>query len=290
MTYIDETPFHQIGKGEQSVIKTNLALSHNKAKQASTLLIEEPENHLSHTNLNRLIKTIKDNCQEKQIIITTHSSFVANKLGLKDLLLLNNKNILKLNELSNETYSFFEKLSGYDTLRLILCKKAILVEGDSDELIIQKAYKTRHNKMPIDDGIEVISVGTSFLRFLEIAEKLDIITCVVTDNDGDIDALELKYNNYLKNNKKENIKICYDSKIAVGGLKIGGEPFNYNTLEPNLVRENNLAVLNAILEKDYKTIDELHIHMKRNKTDCALKIFLTERPINFPQYILDSIE
>ena len=165
-TYLDDIPFHFIGRGEQSIVKTNLALAHNKAQEANVILIEEPENHLSHTKLNQLIKTVKDSCDNKQIIVTTHSSFVANKLGLGDLILLNNKMTLKLNELSPETKSFFEKIAGYDTLRLMLCDKAILVEGDSDELVVQKAYQTQNKgKLPIEDCIEVISVGVSFLRF-----------------------------------------------------------------------------------------------------------------------------
>ena len=64
-------------------------------------------------------------------------------------------------------------MSGYDTLRLILCKKAILVEGDSDELVVQRAYMDIHNgRLPIQDGIDVITVGLSFLRFLEVATIL----------------------------------------------------------------------------------------------------------------------
>lgn len=43
MTYLNEIPFHFIGKGEQSIVKTNLALAHEKAKEASVVLIEEPE-------------------------------------------------------------------------------------------------------------------------------------------------------------------------------------------------------------------------------------------------------
>ena len=172
-TYLDNIPFHFIGKGEQSIVKTNLALAHNKTKEASVILLEEPENHLSHTKLNQLIKTIKDGNESKQVIVTTHSSFVANKLGLSDLILLNDKKTMKLDALSPDTKTFFEKIAGYDTLRLMLCKKAILVEGDSDELIVQKAYQDQNKgRLPIEDEIEVISVGVSFLRFLEVAEKL----------------------------------------------------------------------------------------------------------------------
>ena len=83
MTYLDKIPFNYIGKGEQCIVKTKLALAHKKAKEASIILMEEPENHLSYSKLNELIAAIKEHCKEKQIIISTHSSFVANKLGLK---------------------------------------------------------------------------------------------------------------------------------------------------------------------------------------------------------------
>src|SRR5690606_22707311 len=148
----------------------------------------------------------KENSENKQIIITTHSSFVANKLGLKDLILLNDRKALTLDDLSKDTRGFFEKISGYDTLRLILCEKAILVEGDSDELIVQNAYLEEQGVLPIENCVEVISVGVSLLRLLEMAEKLNKTVSVVTDNDGDIEAMEKKYEASLGVKAKENIR------------------------------------------------------------------------------------
>lgn len=290
ITYLDNVPFHYIGKGEQCIVKTKLALGHKKAKEANLILLEEPENHLSHTKLNELVYDIKTKSGEKQILISTHSSFVANKLGLNHLILLNNKKTLKLDDLSDDSKRFFEKLSGYNTLRLLLCKKAILVEGDSDELIVQKAYRIKNNgKLPIQNGIDVISVGTSFLRFLEIAEKINKMVIVVTDNDGDVEALKVKYENYLGKNKKENIKICFDEMIDKGDYKIGKKPFNYNTLEPKILKVNGKDKLNIIFEKKYENVDDLHKYMKTNKTECAIKIFDTEEEIIIPEYILESI-
>lgn len=52
MTYLNNVPFHQIGKGEQCIIKTNLALGHDRSQEANLILLEEPENHLSHSKLN----------------------------------------------------------------------------------------------------------------------------------------------------------------------------------------------------------------------------------------------
>lgn len=286
MTYLDNIPFHYIGKGEQSIIKTSLALSHRKSKEASLLLIEEPENHLSHTRLNELTNRILNANNEKQIVVSTHSSFVANKLGLNSLLFLNDSRCTRLNDLSPETKSFFLKLAGYDTLRMILCKKAILVEGDSDELIVQKAYLKKKGKLPIEDGVDVISVGTSFLRFLEIAEKISKPVAVVTDNDGNIEAVNKKYTNYLGANKKMKIDIHFDSVVDPTESL---ENFNYNTLEPKLLKANNRALFNKIFKTSYKTDDELRAYMKNNKTTCAFAIFDTSEEINFPEYITNAV-
>lgn len=289
LTYVEDVPFQHIGKGEQSIVKTKLALEHKKSKEANIILLEEPENHLSHTKLNQLIKEVHDKCSEKQILISTHSSFVANKLGLENLILLNDKKQLRLNSLKKPTQDFFEKIPGYDTLRMILCKKAILVEGDCDELLVQKAYMLKNSgKLPIEDGIDVISVGTTFLRFLEIAEKIQKPVVVVTDNDGSVSSLKNKYENYLGAKAKTFIKICFDEIEDAGYLRIGDKPFNYNTLEPKFLKANSVQKINVILGTS-KTEEELHLFMKANKTDCALKIFDTTEQINFPQYINDAV-
>lgn len=285
MTYLENVPFHYIGKGEQSIVKTKLALAHKKAKEASLILLEEPENHLSHAKLNQLINYLKNDSLDKQIIVSTHSSFVANKLGLDSLILLHSQRTTRLNDLNSDTKEFFEKLSGYDTLRLVLCNKAILVEGDSDELVIQKAYMKANGKLPIEDGVDVISVGTSFLRFLEIAEKLQKRITVATDNDGDVEAVKKKYANYIGSNAKEYITICYDDVVDEGSI----DGFNYNTLEPKLFKSNGLTSMNSILETAFTSEDDLMVYMKANKTGCALKIFDYSGDIKFPEYITKAI-
>ncbi|WP_128824106.1 AAA family ATPase [Brachyspira hampsonii] len=112
LTYIDDIPFQYIGKGEQCYIKTNLALLDNKAQDASLILLEEPESHLSHSKLNSLLDKIKYNIsnvsnKNKQIIITTHSSFVANKMLLKNIIMINYENSIHFTDLKEKTFKFF---------------------------------------------------------------------------------------------------------------------------------------------------------------------------------------
>ena len=156
---------------------------------------------------------------------------------------------------------------------------------------MQKAYMVLNNGvLPIEKGIDVISVGTSFLRFLEIPEKIKKPVAVVTDNDGDIDALKKKYSSYIGKNKKEHIKICFDDKVDTGNLMISGTPFNYNTLEPKLLKDNSIDKLNDIFETSFETKNKLLKYMKNNKTEGALKIFCTDKGIDFPDYILRAIK
>ena len=285
MTYLEGIPFHQIGKGEQCLIKTNLALAHNKAKESNLILIEEPENHLSHTKLNQFIKSITEKCNGKQIVITTHSSFVANKLNLKNLILLNNnKETGSLTSLKKEIYEFFERLPGYETLRMILCSKAILVEGPSDELIVQRAYIDKHKKgLPIENEVDVISVGLTFLNFLEVANIIKKQVAVVTDNDGEYDTkITKKYKDF---EKVSTIKIFADNRNEL------------RTLEPQLVDANkgDLNLLCEILEIDnatYDTGDKISDYMMKpaNKVPCALKIFNSAKSIQYPEYINKVID
>lgn len=288
ITCIDRVPFQYIGKGEQSLAKIAIALAHKKAQQANVLLIEEPENHLSHSRLNLLIELLLKDREEKQIIVTTHSSFVANKADLKHLIMLHEGKTVRFDDLDPDTTGFFQKLAGYDTLRLLLCKKAILVEGDSDELVVQKAYYDKHGKLPISDAIDVISVGISFLRFLEIADKLGKPVAVVTDNDGNVEALKKKYAKYLGENAKGHIKICFDPNVDTR-TELYEKKFNFNTLEPKMLEVNGRQKLDEILGSSFTSDDELLRYMKANKTECALKIFNTNKYIVFPAYISEAI-
>ena len=280
ITEFDSIPYSNAGRGLQCLLKTELALNNINTNKDKIILIEEPENHLSYSNMNNLINILQENSNKEssQIIISTHSSFVLNKLGLENLILLSNKKSSKITNLSSGTEKYFKAVSGYDTLRVLLCDKAILVEGPSDELIIDK-----YGKLPIFNGIDIISVGTSFLRFLELGDKLDLNLYVVTDNDGDVEALMRKYKDYEYN---EKIKIYYDEKTYSGDM----DKFNYNTLEPCILRANDLKTLNSIFNTNKTDSDSILKYMEKNKTNCAVSIFESESKIQYPEYINRVIE
>lgn len=104
VTQLNDIPFGYIGKGAQCILKTELALTNKKAQNAQIILLEEPESHLSFSKLNQLVSAIESKYEDKQIIISTHSSYVANKLGLENLLLLENHRVTRISDLPSSVF------------------------------------------------------------------------------------------------------------------------------------------------------------------------------------------
>lgn len=271
--HLDDIPMPLVGKGEQNSVKIKLAME--ESAECHLFLIEEAENHLSFSNLNVLIKHISDKRADRQLLITTHSSFVLNKLGLESVLLFANGKTLSLQSLKKDTKDYFLKLPGYDTLRLILADRAVLVEGPSDELIVQKAFLMKYRMMPLEVDVDVISVSSlAFKRFLDIALVLDANVDVVTDNDGDTEKLKMKYADY---DGKDNIAVYYDDDLSCP------------TLEPQILKANGRDLVNSILGKSYATDEDLLKYMSDNKTECALKFFETATAWSVPKYISNVV-
>lgn len=282
---VDNIPFDNIGFGSRNSMKIELALRNNK-DTVSTLIIEEPENNLSYTNMAKLIFKIAEKNNDKQIFIATHSSYIANKLDLQNIHIVHNGDVNSLKNLDKDTTNYFKKLPGFDTLRVILANKVILVEGPADDLIIQRAYKDNYNKLPINDGIDVIAVNSlAFKRYCDIAILVNKEIIIVTDNDGNIDKnIKKKYDGYIE---KSNIRICYEKDE------------NLNTLEPSIIAANTI---NGKISEDFiegisknesmkgKTKEEIQDFMEQNKSEWSMRIFDYEKKIKYPQYILDAIK
>lgn len=274
--YIDGIPFEYIGKGDQNILKTVFAVQNKKAKQ-TILLIEEPENHLSFPNMRMLLDKLNTITENQQLFISTHNSYILNKLQLDNLLLLTERKVMRMNELPVETVKYFQKLPSYNTLRFILSEKVILVEGPADELIVSKCFiDDNDGKSPLDCGIDIISVnGLAFKRFLDISKLLEIETFVITDNDGNYERnVKNKYEDY----QESYIHIC------------ASENNELNTLESQfLYQSSNYEKLQKVLNKELLSKEQLNEFMKNNKADWALKVYLDQSErFDYPEYILNA--
>lgn len=272
--HVGDVPFALSGQGQQAAIKVALAMNRS-AESTAYVLVEEPENHLSHTSLTRLISRIETLAGNRQVFITTHSSYVLNRLGLDKLRLLNAGKPTSFSAISPETVRYFQRLSGFDTLRIVLASNLVLVEGPSDEMLFTRAFGDKHAKAPMDAGIDVLAMaGVSLARALEFSAALDRRVAGIRDNDGQpATHWEEKVAEHLQPGKRQ--------------LFIGNSS-NGNTLEPQLFKVNDETVLRAILSLTDPATSMVD-WMTEHKTESALRIAESPDRIVFPDYLMKAI-
>ncbi|OLT55274.1 ATP-dependent endonuclease [Corynebacterium sp. CNJ-954] len=272
--HVDGTPFTMSGQGQQASIKVALAMK-RRAESARTVLIEEPETHLAYGRLQKLLERVAALAGEsQQLFVTTHSSFVLNRLGLHKLICLHGDTATHLTDLSKDTVSYFKHLSGYDTLRLVLASRLVLVEGPSDEMVFKRGYADRFGKPPEAGGIDVISMnGITFKRALELCTRLNRDVVALQDNDGTpATDITSELSEYLSDKRKMYI----------------GEPTLGKTLEPQLITANGVDNMRKILK--LRPQDNPETWMPNHKTEGALRILQTKEPVAMPVYIQQAIE
>lgn len=274
--HVAKLPFPMAGQGQQAAMKIALAMS-REAKKARVAMVEEPENHLSHTSLNTLLKRIEDLAgEEQQLLVTTHSSYVLNRLGLDGLRLVSGGTVAKFSMLTEDTIKYFKKLPGYDTLRMALADKFVLVEGPSDEILFERFYKDVTGHRPIEDGIDVFSMrGLSLNRCLEVAKLLDKHCAVLRDNDG-----------------KDPDEITEALGALVDGTRrkvFIGYPAHGRTLEPQILNNNpDGEKMRRILKVTDRA--DLETWMTNAKTEAALRIADSDEDLTPPPYFTEAIE
>jgi putative ATP-dependent endonuclease of the OLD family len=264
------------GKGIQCFIKTKFALS-KTVENLDLILLEEPENHLSHINMKKLIREI-DGTSKKQIIISTHSNLISTRLNLRNSILLNcnSTDAVPLSSIDEETANFFIKAPDNNILEFVLSKKVILVEGDAEFILMESFFKTVKNADIECSDIHVISVdGTSFKRYLEIAKVLKIKTAVIRDNDGDyqtncVDRFE-DFSSY------DFIKVFSETDSAL------------STFEKSLYYKNE-EVCDQLFSPGRRSLTPLE-YMLKNKAEASFQILDKKaKEVIVPEYIKSAIE
>lgn len=126
MIYEDEISIDNKGTGRQIFIKTDFALEH-AGSNVDVILLEEPETHLSHVNLKKLIQKIAKT-QAGQIFIATHNSLISTRLELNNVIILHcdgEKRPVTLKSLNLETAAYFKKTPPASITEFVLSRKTI---------------------------------------------------------------------------------------------------------------------------------------------------------------------
>lgn len=268
------------GKGKQCFIKTNFAINkNNSVKPIEMVLLEEPENHLSHVNMKKLIKGIEEALASnpKQLFITTHNSLISSRLNLQKAILLSPETTkpLKLNKLDENTAKFFMKAPDNNVLEYIMSKKVILVEGDAEFILMEKFFVKITGKFPEEENVHIISVnGTSFKRYIEIANELKIKTAVLRDNDGD-------YQKYcvtsFEGYTSDDCKVFFETDNTLRTFEIA-------------MYQSNKDIYDATFKDKRKTLS-VQDYILSNKAESAfIFLELAGEEFTIPKYIQDAIQ
>lgn len=283
-----ESYLYQRGLGYRNLVYIYLLFEFFKGdKNALNLCcIEEPEAHLSVNNLrfatDFIYKSTQKGGSSLQTLISSHSPQIINKLELTNVIVLSGNDAIHLTDSQKYLTNYLRKRPNFDILKLLLSNKTVLVEGTTEEMLIN-AILYRDNKNV--SSLEVISIEqTGFTTFMDVwlqvnkgntKKKLSII------RDYDMnDATKEIHAKYDTDN--DNIRVRTTTKY---------------TLEDDLAEaDGNLDRLNTLFKKKCKTSDEMAEFLKKSKAERMLKIadsILDEEnkdPIKLPKHIQEALD
>ena len=279
--YEDSIALENKGSGMSSLIKTQIALDKSK-NNLDIVSIEEPDNHLCHTTLLKMLSEIEKRQSDSQIIITTHNNLIASRLNLKNVIWITDNEAKSLDNISEDDANFFIKADNNNFLQILLSKKAILVEGATEFLLLPKIYQQITGRTIEDDEINIISCnGISYFRYLNVVNDANKKIMVLTDNDNKNTIIEETIN---YNNEHRHQHIFLDSNTDNWTWEKCFYALNQEALDSLIEVDENASYL--FHEKDYgKVLGKI----LNNKVDTAYAMLNSEFNFVIPQYIQDAI-
>ena len=254
-------PIEHKGKGQKCFVKANFALS-KKKNGHNVVLIEEPENHLSHIKMKQLIQEI-GSTNSRQLIITTHNPLICSRLDLRNVQILseNSNKTMDLKQVPENVAEYFIKSPNGNLLEFVLSSKCILVEGDSEFILIEAFFEKFKLKKAHECGVNIVSVnGTGFKNYMHIAKVTGAKVAVIRDNDKNIQEICIDRYSELVSDK---IKVFYDKSNSRATFEI-------------CLYEDNKTICDELFGPSRKTLS-VQEYMLSSKTEAAYELLLNSR-------------
>ncbi|MBO4858436.1 MAG: AAA family ATPase [Treponema sp.] len=162
-----KTDIQRKGDGIKSLIAISL-VNHMALEQSDKsifLAIEEPESHLHPGAIHRLNTIIDDICKNQQVIITTHSPVLIDRICIGNNILVNKNKASPASNIKDIRNTIGVDVSD----NLTNTRFVLLVEGKSDERIIRKwlSYDTEIKQMLDNSILSITSLsGGNNLAYL----------------------------------------------------------------------------------------------------------------------------
>ena len=241
------------GLGSLNLLYMAAELLHLKEKKTGLklTLIEELEAHLHPQYQLRMIDFIEKNQNEYgQFILTTHSTTLASKIELENLIVCQKNNGVfpmghEHTQLEEGDYQFLKRFLDATKANLFFARGVIIVEGDAENLLIPTIAEIIDRPL-YEYGVSVVNVGsTAFKRYAKIflrkdrdekkykKEWLDIPVSIVTD----LDIRSIEYYNEM--DEKDRPTYYQFTEEALEELKDYSDQFNFKGIESEIYTSIN---------------------------------------------------
>ena len=204
-----------------------LLLNHDDYGGLRLLLVEELEAHLHPQAQLRLMNYLQSeyNDSDIQIIISTHSTILASKINIKNIILLKNEQAYDLGigktKLEKGDYLFLQRFLDVTKANLFFAKGIIMVEGDAESLVIPILAEILGLDLE-KCGVSIVNIGhRGFFRYSNIFLREDgtsigVPISIVTDCDVQLElekdgSIDLKESETERKIKKIESKYSNDS-------------------------------------------------------------------------------
>jgi putative ATP-dependent endonuclease of the OLD family len=234
---------------------------------ANFLLIEEPEAHV-HTHIQKtLFNNLKEN--KTQVIISTHSTHISSvsKISRVNVLSRGNKEAQVFspsNGLEDDEIVRIERYLDAVRSNLLFAKGVILVEGDSEQILIPEMFKKVFGLSLDEIGVSLINIGsTGFENVARIFHPNRIRKNCAILTDGDASIIPLPSDPEHDNDKQAHCRVSEESgrarKIRLSDFskanKYLKQFYSKHTFEVDLLMNGNSHEFVHCLGEIYKKAD-----------------------------------
>jgi len=262
-----ESYLYQRGLGYRNLVYIFLLFEFFKLdkKVFNLCCIEEPEAHLSVNNLrfatDFIYKSTKSKDSGLQTLVSSHNPQVINKLQLSNVIVLSGDKAIHLNDTKSKLTNYLRKRPNFDVLKLLFSGRTILVEGTTEEMLINSILNNDDENI---HRVEVISIGQKgFKTFMDIWLQInegnkDKKLGVIRDRDDIKKDAKAKVDHEKYDTDNTNIIVRTTTKY---------------TLENDLVDAgDNLKSLIAIFGRIGNDVDQMAEYLIGSKAESMLKI------------------
>lgn len=300
----NKLPVSKLGLGQKNILFLALYilyLENNELENIlNILLIEEPEAHL-HPQLQRLLFKKLQDMEKTQVIMTSHSAHIASDVEYKNMTVLYRRSEMAKSftpfsqtSLEPNTEKLLKRYFDVTRSEMFFAEKVVLVEGVTEQFVIESIMKYKYDYDLLDNNVSVISIhGRHFHSFLPFFSNnnFEIEVSVLMDgdqqNDDDSDFVgpakefensTLNRIRVFNSSKTLELELFPDKNVNSDYLKKVFENLDHSKSYENLMQSNG--------DWDTELMNRIKNTISKGRFAQQLSLEIDANFIT-PQYIID---